>query len=115
MSFQYTLKCEDDIAMAKFSGRIFDKSDASDFMEDLDKAIEKGVRYLVIDFSGMSYINSSGLNVLITLLTKMRNLGGELYICQIPEIIEKLLLTSKLKSIFKIEKSLEDSIQKIKA
>ena len=52
--------------------------------------------------SKVSYINSSGLNLLVRLLTKVRNKGGELVLISISESVEKLFFITKLNSIFTI-------------
>ena len=52
--------------------------------------------------SKVSYINSSGLNLLVRLLTKARNKGGELVLISLSESVEKLFFITKLNSIFTI-------------
>jgi anti-sigma B factor antagonist len=52
--------------------------------------------------SKISYINSSGLNLLVRLLTKVRNKGGELVLITLSESVEKLFFITKLNSIFTI-------------
>ena len=57
---------------------------------------------IYLDLKELEYLNSSGLNVLIQILTQARNHGAEVYLQHIPQEIDKLLLITKLKSIFKI-------------
>jgi len=59
----------------------------------------------------LSYINSTGINVLINLLTKARNAGGELAICNINESIKKLLIISKLNTIFNSFESENEALE----
>jgi len=68
----------------------------------------------IIDISELRYINSSGIGVLITILTKFRNKGGEVYLMNPSESVSKLLLITKLNAIFQIIKSEEDVLKKIK-
>ena len=52
-------------------------------------------------------MNSTGLSILINIFTQTRNRGGEVVITNIPEKINKLLIITKLNSIFNIEETVE--------
>ncbi|MFN7791032.1 MAG: STAS domain-containing protein, partial [Cyclobacteriaceae bacterium] len=64
----------------------------------------------IIDISELRYINSSGIGVLITILTKFRNKGGEVYLMNPSESVKKLLLITKLNAIFQVVKSEQEVI-----
>jgi len=81
------------------------------FVEVVSDAIEEGVRTFVIDLTGVRYISSSGIGLLITMLTKMRNVGGEVYLTSPSEHVKKLLIITKLNQIF----SVFDSVEKFKS
>lgn len=68
-------------------------------------AIEKGVLTCIIDISELRFINSSGIGLLITILTKFRNKGGEVYLMKPSENVQKLLAITKLNAIFQIIQS----------
>jgi anti-sigma B factor antagonist len=75
-----------------------------------NEAIEHKVLLCVIDITKLRYINSSGIGVLITILTKFRNKGGEVYLMKPSESVKKLLIITKLNSIFQIIESEEESL-----
>ncbi|MCH1612689.1 MAG: STAS domain-containing protein, partial [Flavobacteriales bacterium] len=56
----------------------------------------------------LEYINSSGFNSLLKILTKSRNMGGDTFLCNINSVIETLLITTKLNTIFKVENKIEN-------
>ena len=64
--------------------------------------IGNGILQCVIDIGGVRYMNSNGIGLLITLLTKFRNKGGEVYLKNPSEHVQKLLVLTKLSSIFQI-------------
>jgi len=68
----------------------------------------------IIDISQLRYINSSGIGVLITILTKFRNKGGEVYLLNPSESVRKLLIITKLNSIFNIVATEEEAITQSK-
>jgi anti-sigma B factor antagonist len=77
-------------------------------VEIVSDAIVDGSRTFVIDLSGVRYISSSGIGLLITMLTKMRNVGGEVYLTEPSEHVKKLLIITKLNNIFTVFDSLDD-------
>jgi anti-sigma B factor antagonist len=70
-------------------------------------SVEEGIKTIVIDLEKVRYISSSGLGLLITLLTKMKNTGGELLLTAPSEHVKKLLLITKLNGIFKVFDSVD--------
>ncbi len=77
-------------------------------VEIVSDAILDGAKNFVVDLSDVRYISSSGIGLLITMLTKMRNSGGELYLISPSEHVKKLLIITKLNNIFTVHDSVED-------
>ena len=48
------------------------------------------------------------MNNLLKILTKSRNFGGDTFLCNINSVIETLLITTKLNTIFKVENKIEN-------
>jgi anti-sigma B factor antagonist len=77
-------------------------------VELISDSLLEGAKTVVIDLEKVRYISSSGLGLLITLLTKMRNAGGELVLTAPSEHVKKLLLITKLNGIFKVLDSVDE-------
>ncbi len=86
----------------RLSGDLIGEDNGLGVLEAVGEAISKGVSVCVIDISGLRYINSSGIGVLITVLTKFRNKGGEVYLMKPSESVQKLLVITKLNAIFQV-------------
>lgn len=86
----------------RLSGDLIGEDNGLGVLDAVGKAIEKGITACIIDISGLRYINSSGIGVLITVLTKFRNKGGEVYLMKPSDSIQKLLVITKLNAIFQI-------------
>ena len=69
--------------------------------------------FCLVNITDVRYINSSGIGVLITILTKFRNKGGELYLVNPSEHVKKLLIITKLQAIFNIAESEGEVLTKI--
>jgi anti-sigma B factor antagonist len=104
MSFSYKIIYQSpDKVEILLNGKLLDKNQALDLLSKIEEFYLENKPNVYLDLKELQYLNSSGLNVLIQILTKARNNGAEVYLRNIPEEINKLLLITKLKNIFKIE------------
>ena len=63
---------------------------------------------VIINLNDLEYINSSGFNNILKVLTSSRNLAGDTILCNANSLIEKLLITTKLNTIFKVQNNIEN-------
>ena len=109
MSFSFQIKKEQELVLIDLSGNLISKHQIEDLLNELEFYCNEGGNKVVMDLAEMKYMNSTGLGILINIFTKVRNAGGEVVLINIPEKINKLLLITKLNSIFNIESTLEDA------
>jgi anti-sigma B factor antagonist len=93
----------------RVSGDLIGEDNGTQLVEAVNEAMSHKVVSCVIDISDLRYINSSGIGVLITILTKFRNKGGDVYLMRPSENVKKLLVITKLNAIFQVIQS-EDEI-----
>jgi anti-sigma B factor antagonist len=93
------------------SGDLIGEDTGTPLIEAVNEAVSHKVLTCIIDISELRYINSSGIGVLITILTKFRNKGGEVYLMKPSESVKKLLAITKLNAIFHVVTSEEEAIQ----
>lgn len=111
----FTSKDQDDIFILSLNGNLIGEEAGSGILETANEAINRGMILCLIDIEHVKYINSSGIGVLITLLTKFRNKEGEVVIVKPSEHVNKLLIITKLTAIFKIADSIEEAIKELKS
>ena len=103
MTFEKEIK--DNILIVRLAGDLIGEDNGVNLLEIVSNAIQQHVVTCIIDISALRYINSSGIGVLITILTKFRNKGGEVYLMKPSENVQKLLVITKLNAIFQIVQS----------
>lgn len=99
---KYSHKIEDSILKLMLKGDLIGEDSGVDLIELVNDQIQKDIKLCIIDISELRYINSSGIGVLITILTKFRNKGGEVCLLKPSESVQKLLIITKLNAIFTI-------------
>lgn len=83
-----------------------DLNTADELRNKLDTALKNSAaRNLICDFSGVSFIDSSGLGVLIGRLKNLETLGGSITIKNPRPSVYRILELSGLNKVMTIEKS----------
>lgn len=98
----------------RISGDLIGEDSGTRLLETVNDAVSHKVPACIIDISDLRYINSSGIGVLITILTKFRNKGGEVYLMKPSESVKKLLVITKLNAIFQIVETEEEALALVK-
>jgi anti-sigma B factor antagonist len=97
----------------KLSGDLIGENHGPELISIINDSINNDVIFCAIDIHEVRYINSSGIGVLITILTKFRNKGGEVVLIKPSESVEKLLIITKLSSIFTIVPDLDHALNEL--
>ncbi len=109
----YSSETVDSIFELKFTGDLIGENNGPEVIEKINDVINQGVTKAIVDIEDVRYINSSGIGVLITILTKFRNKGGEIVLVNPSEHVKKLLIITKLQAIFTIVDSKEQAKEKL--
>lgn len=105
----------DDVAVISLSGKLLGGPPGSqEFRDVIYKLLDQGINKVVVDLSDVQRMNSSGLGILISALTSLRNRGGDLKLAAVNEFMEGILVMTKLNSIFEIYKTAEGAAQSFK-
>lgn len=107
INMEYTFNLENNFLIIKLSGDLIGEENGPVIIAELEEYNANGNLKVIVDINEVRYINSSGIGVLITLLTKARNKGGELCLINPSESVQKLLIITKLQAIFKVYNSIE--------
>ncbi len=93
----------DDVAVLRLSGKLMGGPPAStEIKETIYKLLDDGVKKFVIDLEEVTRMNSSGLGILISALTSVKNRGGELKLASLNENMNAIMVMTKLNTIFDI-------------
>lgn len=111
---EITQKEQNGITIISITGNLLGETNAEPICLLVDKSTEKGIARFILDLSALQYMNSTGLSVLVSILTKARKNKGDLVIINTPKKVMQLLEITKLKSIFNFGTSVEDAESQLK-
>ncbi len=104
----------DGVFVLGVSGKI--QAEASEeLLKKLNTIISQGEHRLLLDFSGVDYINSSGVRVLLMAAKKVKGLGGRIALAAVNELIQELLRIAGCASVIGMYPSKQEALKAVKS
>jgi anti-sigma B factor antagonist len=104
--FEVTEKREGNVPVFAVSGEV-DVATRQALQAPLDKSIDDGETTLIVDLRSVTFIDSTGLGVLVSALKRCREAGGDLQlVADTPRVLQLLAITG-LDQTFAVSASLE--------
>lgn len=114
-TFDLTVAEEKGCKVFHLKGRLMDQQQADRLMGALDDELAEGHSSVILDMSELQYMNSTGLNILINVLTRTRNAGGDTLIAGVSNSVRQLFVVTKLDSVFVITSGVDEAVAKLSA
>lgn len=107
-------KIVDDIAILTLNGDLIGDPETTKLRDKVKSLITDDMKKIVIDLAGVSYINSAGLGSLISVLTTVRNAGGDLKLARVGKRIKSIFVITQLVKVFDTYETQERAIASFK-
>ena len=98
------------IVIIALSGKIMGGPEAGEINEQINSFIDKEKTKIIIDLEHVEWMNSSGLGILIGVITTLKNNDGKLVITNVSDRILNLLRITKLINVFEIKPDLDSAL-----
>ena len=86
-----------------FSGNMY-VEDSPSVREKLTDLLDDGILFLVLNLSGLEYVDSSGLGVLISIHKRCLEKGGKMVVSGLRGMVDDLFKLTRLDLVFNIER-----------
>lgn len=107
-------RIDNGIVILEPKGKIMGGPDASLLNDKIHEYIESEHKKVVIDLAQVEWMNSTGLGILISGYTKLRNHEGVLKLANITDKIQSLLTITKLVTVFETFDSVDEAVKSFK-
>lgn len=114
MSFSHTIELSKGANVILVEGNLMERYEASALLDEVAERIAEGNTRFIIDLKKLNYLNSSGLNVFLNILTRARNAGGDAVICHVSPKLSNLFIITKLDSVFTLAKNRAEAFKRLK-
>src|SRR5262245_33620436 len=89
------------VTIFSLEGRL-DSNTSAEVEKKIFDVIANGSKDIIIDFSMLEYISSSGIRVLIRCHKELEKQNGHLFLCAVPKPIENILYITGFLPYFKV-------------
>jgi|SRR5436309_6436622 anti-anti-sigma factor len=111
-----------DIAEARLNGIVtiapagrIDTTTAPALERRLADLLAEGQRRLIVDLSGVEYISSAGLRVLLALARRMRDVNGGLALCAMGDAVRQVFQLAGFLALFTVCESRDAALAEMSA
>ncbi len=88
----------------------FDSGSAPEVDGKIKKALENGAAKIILGFSGLEYISSAGIRVLVQCMKELEKKGGIVLLAAVPKSIENVLYITGFLPYFKTFANVEKAL-----
>lgn len=103
-----------DAVVITIKGNVMGGPEAQEFHDLLGNLLDNKKSNIIIDLGGVKFMNSTGLGMLISGYTSVKNKGGALVLANATEKINSLLVITKLITIFDNYDSVDKAAESFK-
>lgn len=98
-------------AVIELKGDLTGGDNAKMFRDKLYELVNENKKNVVVDLSDVKFVNSTGIGILISGFTTLKNAGGDLKLAHISNKVHGVLSITKLNQVFSIYDSVEEAVQ----
>ena len=104
---------QDNVMVLELSGKIMGGPDFDKFKDEIGNLVEGGYKNVILDMSGVPWINSTGLGILITGYHSVKAADGVMKICSVKERVLSIFYISQLQNIFDVYATRDEALAAI--
>ena len=101
---------QNDINIYWLHGQL-DTNTSQEFEHRLFKAITSGAKNLVINLTGLHYISSAGIRVILKAINALRRINGRIMLCCLQDYVKEVFETSGVGGMLPIFATKDDALR----
>lgn len=101
-----------DICILEIEGEV-DAEHSAQLKKAIVKAREDYAKHFILDLSGVSFIDSTGLGVLISLMRHLNENGGKLKLAGLQDEVRSIFEITRLYKVFDLCPSAEEALREM--
>lgn len=105
MSLSYTFQVKEDVLVVRLDGEL-DHHESEKLRQDWKEMIEQNpIKHVILNLGSVTFMDSSGLGVVLGRYKEVLQLGGEMVVCSISPAVKRLFDMSGMFKILRLEEN----------
>ncbi|SFE32291.1 anti-sigma F factor antagonist [Alteribacillus iranensis] len=113
MSLSVNLETKGNVLCIRLEGEL-DHHAAGKLRQQVDNVLqEKGIKHIVLNLEELTFMDSSGIGVILGRYQQISKQGGEMVVCSISSPVKRIFELSGLFKILRLESREADALRKL--
>ncbi len=112
LSLQISVEEKGAVLLVRLIGEL-DHHTAEELRAQVEERLKRDVKHIVLNLEQLSFMDSSGLGVILGRYKQVKAIGGEMVVCAISPAVKRLFELSGLFKIIRLEENEEYALQKL--
>lgn len=114
MNLKINARTADGVTVLQCNGRVVFGEESTALRDKVKELLAEGNKKIVLNLGGVSYIDSGGLGVLVSLFTSAKAAGGDIKLANLTQRVGDLLQITKLLTVFEVHEGEQKAIDAFK-
>lgn len=114
-SVEVAVRPSQDVLVLDLSGKILGGNESDVLRAEMDRILQGDVRRVLVNLSGVPWMNSAGLGILLSGYSRLRDRGGMMGFFGIQERVREILETTKLVTVLGIFADEEAGLHRLRS
>jgi anti-sigma B factor antagonist len=110
----FTEKTVSGLPLFELEGKVYSSTECQPLVERIKQLIDEDQVQILLDFSRITYINSTGFGGMLSCIKRVKAKGGDLHFVALPKKTAYYFKITKLDTILGIYKDTEEAVAHIK-
>jgi anti-sigma B factor antagonist len=107
---RYSVDKQDNVVVIGIESSLEGGPDTMQIRDDVKERLAGGEKSFLIDMSGAGFVNSTGIGVVVSIMSSIKTAGGTLKVCGVSDRARRAFVTTGVWQLFDAYASREEAI-----
>ena len=108
-------KIHGDVGVLTLKGKLMGYPQTDELHDEIRSFLGQGIKKILVDLNGVSWMNSMGVGALMRCLTTVKNKEGDLRLSRLTDKTRSIFVMMQLVRVFQIYETIEQGINSFKS
>jgi anti-sigma B factor antagonist len=108
---KFNIEKHNDIVVIQLKRSLEGGPDTFEIRDDIKAQLGLGERRFLLNMENAGFVNSTGIGVVVSVMSSIRSAGGFLKICEVSDRARRAFVTTGVWQLFDVHKTQEEAIK----
>jgi anti-sigma B factor antagonist len=108
---KFLIEKKNDIVIVALKSSLEGGPDTYQIRDDVKAKLGEGERSFILDMKDAGFVNSTGIGVVVSMLSSVKSAGGNLRVCGVSDRARRAFVTTGVLQLFDVYDDLDEAIK----